>query len=408
MAHRETTHRVRVGCREIGGGAPVLVQTMTNTATADVEATVAQALALWRAGAEAIRVTVNTPEAAAAVPEIRRRLQDSGCQEPLIGDFHYNGHLLLSGHPACAQALDKYRINPGNVGRGSRRDDNFATICRIAADHGKAVRIGVNGGSLDPELVTAMMEDNARRERGLSAQEVIDECMILSALRSVEAAVEAGLGEDRIVISCKTSVPPDLIRVHRDLVRRTRQPIHLGLTEAGMGSKGIVWSTAALAVLLEEGIGDTVRVSLTPRPGGDRTEEVRVAWEILQALGLRAFSPSVTACPGCGRTTSDTFQRLAQRVEDHLRERLPDWRERYPGVEELKLAVMGCIVNGPGESRHADIGISLPGTGEAPRCPVFIEGRKVTTLQGDYGELAAAFLELVDSYVASRFGGGRE
>ncbi len=408
MAHRETTHRVRVGRREIGGGAPVLVQTMTNTATADVEATVAQALALWRAGAEAIRVTVNTPEAAAAVPEIRRRLQDSGCQEPLIGDFHYNGHLLLSGHPACAQALDKYRINPGNVGRGSRRDDNFATICRIAADHGKAVRIGVNGGSLDPELVTAMMEDNARRERGLSAQEVIDECMILSALRSVEAAVEAGLGEDRIVISCKTSVPPDLIRVHRDLVRRTRQPIHLGLTEAGMGSKGIVWSTAALAVLLEEGIGDTVRVSLTPRPGGDRTEEVRVAWEILQALGLRAFSPSVTACPGCGRTTSDTFQRLAQRVEDHLRERLPDWRERYPGVEELKLAVMGCIVNGPGESRHADIGISLPGTGEAPRCPVFIEGRKVTTLQGDYGELAAAFLELVDSYVASRFGGGRE
>ncbi len=408
MAHRETTHRVRVGRREIGGGAPVLVQTMTNTATADVEATVAQALALWRAGAEAIRVTVNTPEAAAAVPEIRRRLQDSGCQEPLIGDFHYNGHLLLSGHPACAQALDKYRINPGNVGRGSRRDDNFATICRIAADHGKAVRIGVNGGSLDPELVTAMMEDNARRERGLSAQEVIDECMILSALRSVEAAVEAGLGEDRIVISCKTSVPGDLIRVHRDLVRRTRQPIHLGLTEAGMGSKGIVWSTAALAVLLEEGIGDTVRVSLTPRPGGDRTEEVRVAWEILQALGLRAFSPSVTACPGCGRTTSDTFQRLAQRVEDHLRERLPDWRERYPGVEELKLAVMGCIVNGPGESRHADIGISLPGTGEAPRCPVFIEGRKVTTLQGDYGELAAAFLELVDSYVASRFGGGRE
>lgn len=407
MAHRETTHRVRVGRREIGGGAPVLVQTMTNTATADVESTVTQALALWRAGAEAIRITVNTPEAAAAVPEIRRRLRDAGCEEPLIGDFHYNGHLLLAAHPACAEALDKYRINPGNVGRGTRRDGNFAAICRIAADTGKAVRIGVNGGSLDPELVTSMMEDNARRERGLSAQEVIDECMILSALRSVEAAVEVGLGEDRIVVSCKTSVPRDLIRIHRELARRTRQPIHLGLTEAGMGSKGIVWSTAAMAVLLEEGIGDTVRVSLTPRPGGDRTEEVRVAWEILQALGLRAFSPSVTSCPGCGRTTSDTFQRLAQRVEEHLRERLPDWRERYPGVEELKLAVMGCIVNGPGESRHADIGISLPGTGEAPRCPVFIEGRKVTTLQGDYGELADAFLELVDSYVASRFGGGR-
>ncbi len=404
MAHREKTHRVRVGSREMGGGAPVLVQTMTNTATADVETTVAQALALWRAGAEAIRITVNTPEAAAAVPEIQSRLRDSGCEEPLIGDFHYNGHRLLADDPACAEALDKYRINPGNVGRGSRRDHNFATICRIAADHGKAVRIGVNVGSLDPELVTAMMEENARRRLGRTAREVLDECMILSALRSVEAAVEAGLGEDRIVISCKTSVPVDLIRVHRELARRTRQPIHLGLTEAGMGSKGMVWSAAAMAVLLEEGIGDTIRVSLTPRPGGDRAEEVRVAWEILQALGLRSHAPSVTACPGCGRTTSDTFQHLAQRVEAHLREQLPQWRKQYPGVEELKIAVMGCIVNGPGESRHADIGISLPGTGETPRCPVFIEGRQVTTLQGDSEELAAAFLELVEGYVASRFG----
>ncbi len=404
--HRMSTHRVRVGRVLIGGGAPVVVQSMTDTDTADVAATVRQALELARAGSELVRVTVNTEAAARAVPEIRRRLDDAGCGVPLVGDFHYNGHTLLREHPECARTLDKYRINPGNVGRGRRREDNFATICRIARDLGKAIRIGVNVGSLDPELVEAKMRENAGRDLGRSSQEILEECMLISALASTERALELGLGEDRIVISCKLSEPPQLIRVYRELARRTRQPLHLGLTEAGMGRKGLVWSTAAMAVLLEEGIGDTVRVSLTPAPGGDRREEVYAACDILQALGIRSFAPSVTACPGCGRTTSTTFRELAQRVERHLRERLPEWRERFPGVEELTVAVMGCVVNGPGESRAADVGISLPGTGEEPRAPVYVGGERRATLRGSAEELAVAFLEILDRYVEERFGGG--
>jgi len=403
VSERHDTIGVRVGEVGIGGGAPVVVQSMTNTDTADVPSTVAQVAALARAGSELVRITVNTPEAAAAVPEIRRRLDDLGCTAPLIGDFHFNGHLLLRRHPDCAQTLAKYRINPGNVGRGARRDDNFTTICAIARDHGKPVRIGVNGGSLDQELVTRMMQENSDRGLGLDAESVLDECMVRSALESTEMAVAAGLGEDRIVLSCKVSEPPRLIRIYRELARRTRQPLHLGLTEAGMGVKGTVWSAAAMGALLADGIGDTVRVSLTPRPGGDRTEEVEAARHLLQALGIRRFRPTVTACPGCGRTTSTTFQELAERVEAHVRERMPEWSARHPGVEEMRLAVMGCVVNGPGESKSANIGISLPGTGEAPRCPVFVDGVQVTTLQGDPERLAADFLALIESYVATTY-----
>ena len=394
---------VRVGTVQVGGGAPVVVQSMTMTDTADAEATARQCIELAEAGSEMVRVTVNVPPAAEAVPEIKRRMLDAGVTAPLIGDFHYNGHLLLTRYPACAAALDKYRINPGNVGTGRRRDEQFATICGVARDHGKPVRIGVNGGSLNQELVVAKMQENTDRDLGLSSEEIINECMVLSAVQSTDLALESGLRKDQIIISCKTSRPRDLIAVYKELSRRTDQPLHLGLTEAGMGMKGLIWSAASMGVLLNEGIGDTIRVSLTPRPGGDRREEVYAACELLQSLGLRTFAPSVTACPGCGRTTSSTFQQLAELTQDYIRERMPEWKTQYEGVEAMTLAVMGCIVNGPGESKAANIGISLPGTGEAPNCPVFIDGAHHTTLRGTYDELAVAFRELVDGYVSRRY-----
>jgi (E)-4-hydroxy-3-methylbut-2-enyl-diphosphate synthase len=400
---RHETVGVRVGKVQIGGGAPVAVQSMCNTDTADIESTVRQCLELAQAGSELLRVTVNLPAAADAVPEIKRRLLEAGCEAPLIGDFHYNGHLLLTRHPACARALDKYRINPGNVGSGARRDGQFSTICKVAADEGKPIRIGVNGGSLNQELVMRQMKENTDRNLGLTSEEVVDECMVLSALESTDLAMESGLGSDRIVTSCKMSRPAHLIAVYRALAAKTRQPLHLGLTEAGMGVKGLVWSSSAMGVLLNEGIGDTIRVSLTPRPGGDRREEVYAARELLQALGIRAFAPSVTACPGCGRTTSTTFQELTERIQGYVRDRMPDWQARYPGVENMTLAVMGCVVNGPGESKASSIGISLPGTGEAPNCPVFIDGKLFTTLKGTPEELADAFRRLVDDYVEQKF-----
>jgi (E)-4-hydroxy-3-methylbut-2-enyl-diphosphate synthase len=390
---------VNVGRVQVGGGAPIVVQSMTLTDTADARATAAQCVELAAAGSEMVRVTVNVPEAAAAVPEIKQRMLDAGCEAPLIGDFHYNGHLLLTKYPDCARALDKYRINPGNVGTGRRRDEQFATICGVAVDHGKPVRIGVNGGSLNQELVVARMQENTDRDLGKSSEEIINECMVLSAIQSTELARESGLRKDQIIISCKTSRPRDLIAVYRALARQTDQPLHLGLTEAGMGTKGLVWSASAMGVLLNEGIGDTIRVSLTPRPGGDRREEVYAACELLQALGLRSFAPSVTACPGCGRTTSTTFQELAERIQGYIRDKMPEWKSTYNGVESMTLAVMGCVVNGPGESKAANIGISLPGTGEAPNCPIYIDGEHVTTLRGTYDELAAAFQRLVDEYV---------
>jgi (E)-4-hydroxy-3-methylbut-2-enyl-diphosphate synthase len=394
---------VKVGTVQVGGGAPVVVQSMTMTDTADAKGTAQQVVELWQAGSEMVRVTVNVPDAAAAVPEIKQRMLDAGCTAPLIGDFHYNGHLLLTRHPDCARALDKYRINPGNVGTGARRDEQFATICKVAVDHGTPVRIGVNGGSLNQELVMTKMQENTDRNLGRTSEEIIDECMVLSAIQSTELALESGLREDQIIISCKVSRPQELISVYRDLARQTRQPLHLGLTEAGMGTKGLVWSSAAIGILLNEGIGDTIRVSLTPRPGGDRREEVYAACEILQALGLRSFSPSVTACPGCGRTTSSTFQQLAERIQGYVRDQMPSWKQQYDGVEELTLAVMGCVVNGPGESKAANIGISLPGTGEAPSCPVYIDGQHFTTLRGTYDDLAAQFQALVDDYVANKY-----
>jgi (E)-4-hydroxy-3-methylbut-2-enyl-diphosphate synthase len=372
---------------------------MTMTDTADARATAAQCIELAEAGSEMVRVTVNLPEAAAAVPEIRQRMRDAGCEAPLIGDFHYNGHLLLTKFPGCAQALDKYRINPGNVGTGRRRDEQFSTICRVAVDCGKPVRIGVNGGSLNQELVVQKMQENTDFDLGKSSEEIINECMVLSAVESTALALDSGLRRDQIIISCKTSRPRDLIAVYRALARQTEQPLHLGLTEAGMGIKGLVWSASAMSVLLTEGIGDTIRVSLTPRPGGDRREEVYAACELLQALGLRSFAPSVTACPGCGRTTSTTFQELAERIQGYVREKMPEWKTRHEGVESMTLAVMGCVVNGPGESKAANIGISLPGTGEAPNCPIYIDGEHVQTLRGTYDELAAAFQKLVDEYV---------
>jgi (E)-4-hydroxy-3-methylbut-2-enyl-diphosphate synthase len=394
---------VRVGGVQVGGGAPIVVQSMANTDTADAAATARQCIELAEAGSELVRITVNLPEAAQAVPEIKQRMLDAGCQAPLIGDFHYNGHVLLTRYPECAKALDKYRINPGNVGTGRRRDEQFSTICQVAAEHGKPVRIGVNGGSLNQELVMAKMQENTDRDLGHTSEEIINECMVLSALQSTDLALEAGLGRDRVIISCKVSRPRDLVAVYRDLARRTEQPLHLGLTEAGMGIKGLVWSASAMGILLNEGIGDTIRISLTPRPNGDRREEVYAACELLQALGLRSFSPSVTACPGCGRTTSTTFQELAERIQEYIRELMPAWKARYEGVEDMTLAVMGCVVNGPGESKAANIGISLPGTGEAPHCPVYIDGRHVTTLRGTYDELAAAFRALVDEYVETKY-----
>src|SRR4249919_1779194 len=388
---------------QVGGGAPIVVQSMTLTDTADARGTAAQCVELAEAGSEMVRVTVNLPEAAARVAEIKQRMLDAGCTAPLIGDFHYNGHLLLTQYPDCAIALDKYRINPGNVGTGQRRDEQFATICRVAADHGKPVRIGVNGGSLNQELVVAKMQENTDRNLGKSSEGIINECMVLSAIESTALALESGLRKDQIIISCKTSRPRDLIAVYRALARETDQPLHLGLTEAGMGTKGLVWSSAAMGVRLNEGIGDTIRVSLTPRPGGDRREEVYAACELLQALGIRTFAPSVTACPGCGRTTSSTFQELAEAVQGYIREQMPAWKKKYDGVETLTLAVMGCVVNGPGESKAANIGISLPGTGEAPHCPVFIDGQHFTTLKGTYEELSQAFRALIDDYVATRY-----
>ena len=394
---------VKVGRVQVGGGAPIVVQSMTMTDTADARATAQQCIELAEAGSDMVRVTVNLPEAAAAVPEIKRRMLDAGCEAPLIGDFHYNGHLLLTRYPECATALDKYRINPGNVGTGKRRDEQFSTICKVAVDHGKPVRIGVNGGSLNQELVVTRMQQNTDRDLGLTSEEIINQCMVLSAVESTALALESGLRKDQIIISCKTSRPRDLIAVYRELARATDQPLHLGLTEAGMGTKGLVWSAAAMGVLLEQGIGDTIRVSLTPRPGGDRREEVYAACELLQSLGLRSFSPSVTACPGCGRTTSSTFQELAERVQDYIREQMPVWKTRYEGVETMTLAVMGCVVNGPGESKAANIGISLPGTGEEPSCPIYIDGQHAMTLRGTYDELAADFQRLVDHYVETRY-----
>src|SRR5919197_607996 len=397
---------VKVGSRrvvQVGGGAPVVVQSMTMTDTADARATAQQCIELADAGSEMVRVTVNLPDAAAAVPEIKQRMLDAGCSAPLIGDFHYNGHLLLTKYPDCARALDKFRINPGNVGTGRRRDEQFATICKVAVDNRKPVRIVVNAGSLNQELVVAKMQENTDRDLGRTSEDIINECMVLSAIESTALAIESGLRKDQVIISCKTSRPRDLIAVYRELARRTDQPLHLGLTEARMGTKGLVWSSAAMGVLLAEGIGDTIRVSLTPRPGGDRREEVYAACELLQSLGLRSFSPSVTACPGCGRTTSTTFQELAERIQGYIRDRMPEWKTMYAGVESMTLAVMGCVVNGPGESKAANIGISLPGTGEAPNCPVFIDGQHVTTLRGTYDELADGFQRLVDTYVATHY-----
>ncbi len=402
---RHRTVGVMVGDVMVGGGAPVVVQSMTNTDTADIDGTVRQVAALARAGSELVRFTVDRAESAAAVPHIRDRLRARNITVPLIGDFHYNGHTLLTEHPACAEALDKYRINPGNVGFGEKRDRQFATMVEAAIRYGKPVRIGVNWGSLDQALLTRMMDDNAASATPVSAAEVTRRAIVASALLSAEAAEKIGLPRDRIILSAKVSQVQDLIAVYTALAQQSDHCLHLGLTEAGMGSKGIVASSAAMGLLLQQGIGDTIRISLTPEPNGDRTKEVVVAQELLQTMGFRAFVPVVAACPGCGRTTSTVFQELAKRIETDLREAMPVWRDKYPGVEALKVAVMGCIVNGPGESKHADIGISLPGTGEQPAAPVFIDGRKAVTLRGP--TLAEDFRKLVNEYVEKRFGAAR-
>ncbi|WP_425499975.1 flavodoxin-dependent (E)-4-hydroxy-3-methylbut-2-enyl-diphosphate synthase [Propionivibrio limicola] len=401
IVQRRPTRAVKVGKVVVGGGAPVVVQSMTNTDTADAVKTALQCAELARAGSELVRITVNTPEAAAAVPAIREQLDRLGVDVPLIGDFHYNGHRLLADHPECAQVLAKYRINPGNVGHGKKRDEQFAQMIEIAGKYDKAVRIGVNWGSLDQELLARIMDANAQRVQPLDAVGVMREAMVTSALESAAKAEELGLSADRIILSCKVSGVQDLIAIYRELSRQSNYALHLGLTEAGMGSKGIVASTAALAVLLQEGIGDTIRVSLTPEPGGRRTQEVVVAQEILQTMGLRAFTPMVTACPGCGRTTSTFFQELAQTIQNHVRDKMPAWRAEFDGVENMTLAVMGCIVNGPGESKHANIGISLPGTGEMPAAPVFEDGVKTVTLRGD--NIAQEFIAIVDRYVARTY-----
>jgi (E)-4-hydroxy-3-methylbut-2-enyl-diphosphate synthase len=403
---RRLSHQVRVGGAGsfvlIGGGAPIVVQSMTNTDTADVSATVNQVAELARAGSELVRITVNTAEAAAAVPRIRERLDLVGCRVPLVGDFHFNGHKLLTQYPECARALAKYRINPGNVGRGAKRDEQFAAMIECALKYDKPVRIGVNWGSLDQELLVRMMDENARAPVPKDSSDVMREAVIRSALESARQAEEWGLGADRIVISCKMSQVQDLIAVYRALAERCDYALHLGLTEAGMGSKGIVASAAAMAVLLQEGIGDTIRVSLTPEPGGSRAREVLVAQELLQTMGLRAFSPMVSACPGCGRTTSTYFQELAQKIETYLRNQMPLWRASYPGVESMRVAVMGCVVNGPGESKHANIGISLPGTNEVPVAPVYVDGRKTVTLKGE--RIAEEFQAIVENYVREKYG----
>jgi (E)-4-hydroxy-3-methylbut-2-enyl-diphosphate synthase len=401
MISRRHCVPVQIGTVTVGGEAAIVVQSMTNTDTADVDATVAQVAQLSHAGSELVRITVNNEQAAAAVPRIREYLAVQGVNVPLIGDFHFNGHRLLTKYPACAELLDKYRINPGNVGRGRKKDEQFATIIELACRYGKPVRIGVNWGSLDQALAVKLMDENAQLPQPKPATEVMHEAMIQSALGSAARAEEMGLGHDRIVLSVKMSGVQDLIAVYRKLALRCDYPLHLGLTEAGMGSKGVVASTAALAVLLQEGIGDTIRISLTPEPGGSRIQEVIVAQEILQAMGLRSFTPAVVACPGCGRTSSDYFQQLAQQIQEYLRAQMPVWRGRYPGVEELSVAVMGCVVNGPGESKQANIGISLPGTGEMPVAPVYVDGEKTVTLKGDH--IAAEFQRIVDEYVVQRY-----
>jgi (E)-4-hydroxy-3-methylbut-2-enyl-diphosphate synthase len=402
MAPRRHSVAVQVDRVTVGGDAPIVVQSMTNTDTADIESTTRQVAALAHAGSELVRITVDRDEAAAAVPKIKERLARMGVDVPLIGDFHYIGHKLLADHPACAEALDKYRINPGNVGFKDKKDRQFAAIIETALKHGKSIRIGANWGSLDQELLTRLMDENARSAAPKGAREVTREAMVQSALLSAARAEEIGLGRDRIILSAKVSAVQDLIGVYDELARRSDYALHLGLTEAGMGSKGIVASSAALGVLLQRGIGDTIRISLTPEPGGDRTREVQVAQELLQTMGLRAFVPLVAACPGCGRTTSTTFQELASDVQNFIRERMPEWKKHYPGVETLNVAIMGCIVNGPGESKHADIGISLPGTGEQPTAPVFIDGKKAATLRGP--TLSADFKQMVEDYVSRRFG----
>jgi len=393
---------VKVGNVQIGGGAPIVVQSMTNTATEDIDATVEQVMALARAGSEIVRITVNTEEAAAAVPKIRERLDQVGCDVPLVGDFHFNGHKLLDKYPGCAEALAKFRINPGNVGRGTKRDPQFAQMIEFAIRYDKPVRIGVNWGSLDQSVLARLLDENAQSANPRDLDEVMRDAVVTSALESAARAEELGLGADKIVISCKMSGVQELIAVYQDLAGRCNYALHLGLTEAGIGTKGIVASTAALAVLLQQGIGDTIRISLTPEPGASRTKEVVVAQEILQTMGLRSFTPMVISCPGCGRTTSDYFQRLAQQIQDYLREKMPQWKERYPGVEEMHVAVMGCVVNGPGESKNANIGISLPGTGETPVAPVYEDGQKTVTLKGDH--IAEEFQAIVEKYVASHYG----
>ncbi|MEA3192502.1 MAG: (E)-4-hydroxy-3-methylbut-2-enyl-diphosphate synthase [Betaproteobacteria bacterium] len=400
--NRRISRQVAVEDVRIGGGAPVVVQSMTNTDTEDAAATALQVEALARAGSELVRITVNTPEAAAQVAPIRERLDARGCKVPLVGDFHYNGHKLLTQYPECAKALAKYRINPGNVGKGVKRDEQFATMIECAIKYGKPVRIGVNWGSLDQELLARLMDENGKKQNPLEATAVMREAVIVSALESARQAEEIGLAAERIVISCKMSQVQDLIAVYRVLAARCEYALHLGLTEAGMGSKGIVASSVAMGVLLQEGIGDTIRISLTPEPGGDRTREVQVAQELLQTMGLRAFAPMVSACPGCGRTTSTVFQELAQKIEAYLRSQMPVWRETYPGAENMRVAVMGCVVNGPGESKHANIGISLPGTGEVPVAPVYVDGKKTVTLKGE--RIAEDFQALVDRYVKEKYG----
>ena len=401
MTERRKTDTVRVGDVLIGSQHPIVVQSMTNTDTADVESTVSQIRKLFEAGSEMIRITVNNGEAAQAVPEIAGRLEQSGIRVPIIGDFHYNGHFLLVRYPDCARALAKYRINPGNVGMGRRRDDNFKQMIEVALENEKPIRIGVNWGSLDQNLLTRLMDDNASSEQPEDADQVLIETIIRSGIESAELAQEYGLPADRIILSAKVSAVPDLLAVYRQLAARCDYPLHLGLTEAGMGTRGVVASTAALSILLQEGIGDTIRVSLTPRPGGERVEEVVVAQQILQSLAIRSFTPQVSACPGCGRTTSVFFQELADEIESHVKDRMKTWKEIYPGIEDLKVAVMGCVVNGPGESKHADIGISLPGTGEAPRAPVYIDGEHATTLKGP--DIAVEFIQMLEKYVDQRY-----
>lgn len=402
ISPRKNTHPVLVGDIKIGGGAPIVVQSMTNTDTADIKATVDQIIDLSLAGSELVRVTVNTEEAARAVPEIKNKLEQQGCTVPIIGDFHFNGHKLLEKHPDCAAALSKYRINPGNVGRGSKRDPQFAQMIEFAIQYDKPVRIGVNGGSLDQSVLTRLLDENRKKKNPDELPAVTREAIIISALESAARAESLGLGKDKIILSCKISNVQELINIYQDLSSRCEYPLHLGLTEAGMGSKGIVSSSAALSVLMQQGIGDTIRISLTPEPGAARTKEVIVAQELLQTMGFRSFTPMVIACPGCGRTTSDYFQRLAQDIQAYLREQMPVWRSQYKGVEEMEVAVMGCVVNGPGESKNANIGISLPGTGESPVAPVYEDGQKTVTLKGD--RIAEEFQEIVERYIDSHYG----